>query len=277
MPTSVAESAYETVFALAEECRQCYQCGQCVGACPSGFDLEQGPRRIVRLILAGEVDALLEAEDVWRCSECRACTDACPMEVPVSDMMAAVRALQRAHGGVRCAERAAADVADKRLAGSPRIDNMAFGVGMAARGYVPKDVVGAAGAAAKIVKGMLDRGEAAGRRGRGARRHAALRGLRAAPGPRGARADPQGRPRPRTAARRSRRSRLLRPSHPRPGGGQVRQRRTGRHRLPGLRPGPARIGADHHAALAGSGGARRKERSHAACGAARLRALRRAA
>lgn len=162
MPTSVAESAYETVFALAEECRQCYQCGQCVGACPSGFDLEQGPRRIVRLILAGEVDALLEAEDVWRCSECRACTDACPMEVPVSDMMAAVRALQRAHGGVRCAERAAADVADKRLAGSPRIDNMAFGVGMAARGYVPKDVVGAAGAAAKIVKGMLDRGEAAG-------------------------------------------------------------------------------------------------------------------
>ena len=32
---------------------------------------------------------------------------------------------------------------------------------MAARGYVPKDVVGAAGAAAKIVKGMLDRGEAA--------------------------------------------------------------------------------------------------------------------
>ena len=159
MPTSVAESAYETVIALAADCRQCYQCGQCVGACPSGFDLEQGPRRIVRLILAGEVDKLLEAEDVWRCSECRACTDVCPMEVPVSDMMAAVRALQRANGGARCAERAAADVADKRLAGSPRIDNMAFGVGMATRGYVPKDMVGAAGAAAKIVKGMFDKGE----------------------------------------------------------------------------------------------------------------------
>ncbi len=161
MSTSVAESAYETVFALAEQCRQCYQCGQCVAACPSGFDLQQGPRRIVRLILAGDVENLLEAEDVWRCSECRACTDACPMEVPVSEMMAAVRALQREHGGVRCAERAAAEVAHKRLAGSPRIDNMAFGVGMAARGYVPKDVVGAAGAAARIVKGMLDRGEPA--------------------------------------------------------------------------------------------------------------------
>ncbi|MGD0997051.1 MAG: 4Fe-4S dicluster domain-containing protein [Thermoleophilia bacterium] len=158
---SVAESAYETVFALTGQCRQCYQCGQCVGACPSGFDLQQGPRRIVRLILAGDVEHLLEAEDVWRCSECRACTDACPMEVPVADMMAAVRALQRAHGGPRCAERAAADVADRRLAASPRIDNMAFGVGMAARGYVPKDVVGAAGAAARIVKGMLDRGEPA--------------------------------------------------------------------------------------------------------------------
>ncbi|HMK92169.1 MAG TPA: 4Fe-4S dicluster domain-containing protein, partial [Thermoleophilia bacterium] len=153
---------YETVFKLADECRQCYQCGQCIGACPSGFDLDQGPRRIVRLILAGEVDRLLEADDVWRCSECRACSDICPMEVDTAAMMAAVRDLQREHGGARCPERAAADIAHKRLSGAERIDNMQFGVAMATKGFVPKDVVGAAEAGLKIAKQMIKRGEKAG-------------------------------------------------------------------------------------------------------------------
>jgi Fe-S oxidoreductase len=157
----VSEAAYATVFRLADDCRQCFQCGQCRGACPSGFDLDGGPRRVVRLILAGDVAQLLESDDVWRCSECGACTEACPMEVEVADMMAAIRALQREHGGVRCPERAAADIAGRRLAGSDRIDNMAFGVAMASRGYVPKDMVGAAGAAARIAKGMLTRSAAA--------------------------------------------------------------------------------------------------------------------
>ena len=162
MPVQLSEAAYEAVFKLAGECRQCFQCGQCIGACPSGFDLDQGPRRIVRLILAGEIERLLAAEDVWRCSECRACSDGCPMEVDAAAMMAAVRELQREHDSVRCPERAAADIAEKRLAGNERIDNMAFGVTMASKGYVPKDVVGAAGMGVKMMKDMFRRGAAAG-------------------------------------------------------------------------------------------------------------------
>ena len=50
MPARLSEAACTTVSSLAEECLQCFQCGQCIGACPSGFDLEQGPRKIVRLI-----------------------------------------------------------------------------------------------------------------------------------------------------------------------------------------------------------------------------------
>jgi heterodisulfide reductase subunit C len=162
VPVQVSDAVYEIVTALADESRQCFQCGQCIGACPSGFDLDQGPRRIVRLILAGEVERLLAADDVWRCSECRACSDACPMEVDTARMMAAVRELQREHGGVRCAERAAAEVAEKRLAGNERLDNMAFGVSMAARGYVPKDVVGAAGMGVKMMKDMFRKDESTG-------------------------------------------------------------------------------------------------------------------
>ena len=139
MPAQLTDEARTAVFKLADDCRQCFQCGQCIGACPSGFDLDHGPRRIVRLILAGEVAELLTAEDVWRCSECRACSDACPMEVDTAGMMAAVRDLQREHDSVRCPERTAADIAEKRLAGSERIDNMAFGMAMAGKGHVPKD------------------------------------------------------------------------------------------------------------------------------------------
>ena len=161
MAVRLTDATHEAVFTLADDCRQCFQCGQCIGACPSGFDLDQGPRRIVRLILAGEVGELLQAEDVWRCSECRACTDACPMEVDTAAIMAAVRDLQREHGGVRCVERTAAEVAEKRLAANERLDNMAFGVSMATKGYVPKDVVGAAGVGVKMMKDVFRRGKAA--------------------------------------------------------------------------------------------------------------------
>jgi len=129
---------------LADDCRQCYQCGQCTAACPSGWDLERGPRRVVRLILAGEAEALLACDDVWRCSECGSCTRACPMEVDTAAVMAAVRELQRAHGGASCPERRAADVATRQLGRRPRIDNIVFGAAMVSRGAIPKDLVGSA-------------------------------------------------------------------------------------------------------------------------------------
>ena len=150
-PTSVTEIASAAVKRLADDCRQCYQCGQCTAVCPAGFDLEEGPRRVVRLILAEEVAALLDTTDVWRCNDCAACTEACPMEVPVRDMMAAVRDLQRSAGGATCAERAAADVATRRLARHTSIDNLSFGLAMVGRGYLPRDPAGAAQAAGKAL------------------------------------------------------------------------------------------------------------------------------
>ncbi len=109
----------------------------------------------MRLILTEDTEALLENEDVWRCSECGSCTDACPMEVPVKDMMGAVRALQRAHGARACPERQAAEIATRHLQRHERIDNLTFGVAMAAKGHVPKDVVGAAEAFGSIVTERL--------------------------------------------------------------------------------------------------------------------------
>ncbi len=151
---AVGEALRREVAALAADYRTCYQCGQCTAACPSGADLEHGPRRVVRLILTQQAERLLECDDVWRCTGCGSCSTACPMELDVAAAMARLRAVAR-DGAGRCPEREAAAVATKRLSGHDTIDSMAFGAAMAARGYVPKDVVGAAGAASRLVRGRL--------------------------------------------------------------------------------------------------------------------------
>ena len=147
----------EQIQRLAADCLACYQCGQCTSACPSGADLDRGPRRVVRLILAGDAAELLSCDDVWRCTECGSCTEACPMEVDAAAAMAAIRELQRQHGGASCPERRAADVATRRLERHPRIDNLAFGTAMAAGGMLPKDLVGSAAQGAKAARNRLAR------------------------------------------------------------------------------------------------------------------------
>jgi Fe-S oxidoreductase len=145
------EALLTDFYALADRCRQCFQCGQCTSGCPSARSLQEGPRRLMRLVLAYDVEAVMTSDDLWRCSECGKCTDACPMEVEPAKIIAELRNLERKYGGQTCPERHAADIATRRLEKYDRIDNLAFGMTMASKGHVPKDVVGAAGAVAKIV------------------------------------------------------------------------------------------------------------------------------
>jgi hypothetical protein len=109
----------------------------------------------VRLILAGEIGALLDSDDLWRCTECGTCTRVCRMEIDVASVLARVRELERAHGRLRCPERSAADIATRRLQRHARIDNLALGATMAVRGHVPHDVVGAAEAGMRIARQWL--------------------------------------------------------------------------------------------------------------------------
>ena len=151
---------------LAKECAACYQCGTCTSSCPSGRELYRGPRRIVRLILAGEIEAVLKSDDLWRCTECGTCTDVCRMEIDVAGVLQRLRLLEREHGSsIRCAERAAADVATGHLQRRPRLDNLRFGAAMVARGFVPRDKVGAAETGLKLVRQLVPAGrrQAAGR------------------------------------------------------------------------------------------------------------------
>ena len=154
---AVSEDVRSAVERLAADCLQCYQCGQCTAACPSGWDFDEGPRRVVRLVLAGDASDLLANEDVWRCNECGNCTAACPMEVDTRAVMTAVRELQREHGGASCPERNSVEVAHRQLGRRPRIDNIAFGAAMVGRGSLPKDLVGSAVQSTAAARSLLAR------------------------------------------------------------------------------------------------------------------------
>ena len=154
--TAVADPTRRAAADLAVRCRPCYQCGRCRSACPQGLDLAGGPRAVVRLILAGEVEALLDCEDVWRCTECGACTQACPME----------------RGRRRDARRGPAAAAGRRsgptLSGAERgghrrpaagdrrtLNPLTLGLAMAARGFLPQHRAGAVSAGARARGGRV--------------------------------------------------------------------------------------------------------------------------
>lgn len=158
-PSAYPPAVYEEFRRLAQECYPCYQCGTCTSSCPSGRELYRGPRRIVRLILAGDIEATLKSDDLWRCTGCGACGEACRMEIDVTGVLARLRQLEREYGTtIRCPERSAADVATARLRKKPRIDTMRFGLGMMAKGHVPKDKAGAVGMGMQLAKQMLPHG-----------------------------------------------------------------------------------------------------------------------
>ena len=157
--TPYPQEVLDAFEALKTECAICYQCGTCTSSCPSGRELYRGPRRIVRLILAGEIDAVLKSDDLWRCTECGTCTSVCRMDIDIAGVLHTLRQLEREYGAIHCAERTAADVATSHLEKRLRIGNMRFGAAMVSRGYIPKDKVGAAELGVKLAKQMLSGGK----------------------------------------------------------------------------------------------------------------------
>ena len=138
---------------LARECYLCYQCGTCTSSCPSGRELYRGPRRLVRLILAGDIEATLKSDDLWRCTDCGTCSNVCRMEIDVAGILRRLRALERDHGdAIRCPERSAADAATAALQHRSQLDMLRFGLSMATRGHVPKNKLGAVSTAARLAK-----------------------------------------------------------------------------------------------------------------------------
>ena len=78
----------------------CYQCGACVGDCPSArFSEDFNPRQIMLAVLYGLEDEVVgSTSPVWQCSNCFTCFDRCPQNVKPIEVIIALKNLMGERG-----------------------------------------------------------------------------------------------------------------------------------------------------------------------------------
>lgn len=75
-----------------ENIRKCFACGTCTAGCPAFHaDHEYNPRKIIRKILLGLREDVLQSPVIWLCQQCYACSSNCPQDVDFSHIMMAIR------------------------------------------------------------------------------------------------------------------------------------------------------------------------------------------
>jgi heterodisulfide reductase subunit C len=74
-----------------ERLLHCLQCGSCGGSCPSGADMDYTPRAIFALMAAGDEDAVMTSNTMWMCVSCYLCTVRCPQQIPITDIIYALK------------------------------------------------------------------------------------------------------------------------------------------------------------------------------------------
>lgn len=72
----------------------CLTCGSCASACPvSGVD-GMDPRKIIRLVVLGRIDEVIQSNWPWKCTLCGKCEEACPMNVELVSLFRRIRSLR---------------------------------------------------------------------------------------------------------------------------------------------------------------------------------------
>ncbi|MCP4754394.1 MAG: 4Fe-4S dicluster domain-containing protein [Proteobacteria bacterium] len=78
---------------IGEPADTCLACGTCSAGCPltgiDGFD----PRKIVRLVLMGYDEELIQSRLPWLCTLCGKCEYACPMGINIVNLVRTARGL----------------------------------------------------------------------------------------------------------------------------------------------------------------------------------------
>jgi len=84
-------AAWFTDLVGEEKLRECIHCGVCSGMCPLASHMDFGPRKLMALARQGFAEDVLGSNTIWLCTSCYACTVACPQQIPVTDVMYALK------------------------------------------------------------------------------------------------------------------------------------------------------------------------------------------
>ena len=93
-PTAQPDDLHQQVLdtEAGKELSRCFACGTCSSGCPvhakqPDFD----PRKIIRMILMGLEEELLESGVIWLCSTCYTCLERCPQKVGCAQIITEMR------------------------------------------------------------------------------------------------------------------------------------------------------------------------------------------
>ena len=100
--TTATTDASDTRVDILDEVRQmvqaCIQCGTCTASCPNEFAMDATPRRLWRMVLMEDSEAVFATRTFALCSACYTCSLRCPRGLPLTDAMARLKQLARLQG-----------------------------------------------------------------------------------------------------------------------------------------------------------------------------------
>ena len=83
----------------AEGIRSCYACGTCTAGCPvRRVNAAYNPRKLIRMVLLGMQDEILQGKEIWLCSNCYTCQERCPQGIRITETIIALRNLAAREG-----------------------------------------------------------------------------------------------------------------------------------------------------------------------------------
>jgi len=76
----------------------CYQCGKCTAGCPVADFMDVVPNEMMRLVMLGEIEKLLNSKAIWLCTSCFQCGTRCPKGIEVHRVFEALRCISLREG-----------------------------------------------------------------------------------------------------------------------------------------------------------------------------------
>jgi len=101
---SEREFDYETARPLVQKIMEqsgqnllaCYQCRRCASGCPVGEETGYvTPDRLIRMIVLGQRDDVLNNQLVWRCVSCYTCGTRCPNDIQTARITETVKKMSK--------------------------------------------------------------------------------------------------------------------------------------------------------------------------------------
>lgn len=96
--TSSIEFRSQVERLSSQKVSRCYQCGKCTAGCPAAYDMDLGPRRVMRAVQLGLREEALTSSTIWLCLFCQTCSARCPLDIDIARVLESLRLLAVAEG-----------------------------------------------------------------------------------------------------------------------------------------------------------------------------------